>query len=195
MTADAPAGSGPPTLFTVGHSTRPLAEFLALLEAHGIARVVDVRRFPGSRRHPHFGRERLAAALAERGIDYAHEEELGGRRGGGTREGSASPNRAWRNEQFRAYADHMAAPSFQGALARVLASARAVRTAVMCAEAVPWRCHRQLIADAAVARGWRVLHVLDDDEPRPHALNPAARVGPEGDITYPGADPPQSELF
>jgi uncharacterized protein (DUF488 family) len=195
MTADPPAGTGPPTLFTVGHSTRPLEDFLALLQAHGIARVVDVRRFPGSRRHPHFGRERLEAALAARGIDYVHEEELGGRRGGGAGEGSASPNRAWRNAQFRAYADHMALPSFQAALARVLAGARAVRSALMCAEAVPWRCHRQLIADAAVARGWRVLHVMDADEARPHTLNPAARIGPHGVLTYPGADPPQSELF
>jgi uncharacterized protein (DUF488 family) len=195
MTAEAPAGSGPPTLLTVGHSTRPIDEFLALLEAHGIARVVDVRRFPGSRRHPHFGRERLAAALAARGIDYVHEEELGGRRGGGAGEGGASPNRAWRNAQFCAYADHMAAPSFKAALARVLTRARAVRTAVMCAEAVPWRCHRQLIADAAVARGWSVLHVMEADEARPHTLDPAARVGPDGAVTYPGGDPPQSELF
>src|SRR5687768_1898764 len=100
-----------PTLLTVGHSTRSSVDFLDLLAAHAIARVVDVRRFPGSRRHPHFGRERLAQALAERGIEYAHEEALGGRRAGA--EGAASsPNRAWRNASFRAYADHMATPLF-----------------------------------------------------------------------------------
>src|SRR5688500_15237037 len=94
----------PPTLFTVGHSTRSLADFLELLAAHGIERLVDVRRFPGSRRHPHFGKEQLAHALAERGVEYVHEEELGGRRSGGAAAAAASPNRAWRNAQFRAYA-------------------------------------------------------------------------------------------
>jgi uncharacterized protein (DUF488 family) len=183
-----------PTLLTVGHSTRSIGDFLDLLAAHGVRRVVDVRRFPGSARHPHFGREALARALAERGLDYAHEEALGGRRAA-TGAVAGSPNRAWRNASFRAYADHMATPVFQDALARVLEEAGRTRTAVMCAESVPWRCHRQLIADAVVARGWRVLHLLAPDRAQPHLLNPAARVGAEGAVTYPGAEDPQSELF
>jgi uncharacterized protein (DUF488 family) len=195
MTADELGRSDSPTLLTVGHSTRSLADFLELLAVHGIRRLVDVRRFPGSRRYPHFGAERLAQALAERGIEYAHEEQLGGRRGGGEAAGESSPNRAWRNAQFRAYADHMASRSFGEALARVLEAARSTRTAVMCAEAVPWRCHRQLIADAAVARGWRVLHVIDAGEARSHALNAEARVGADGAVTYPGVTAPQRDLF
>jgi len=195
MVAEPPPAPEPPVLFTVGHSTRALEDFLAVLEAHGIERVIDVRRFPGSRRHPHFGRERLAEALAGRGIAYAHEEDLGGRRGAAEAAGAASPNGAWRNAQFRAYADHMASPAFQEALARTLDAARGARSAVMCAEAVPWRCHRQLIADAAVARGWRVLHAIDTGEPRPHSLNADARVAADGSLTYPGADEPQRDLF
>ena len=175
------------TLYTVGHSTRSLDEFLSLLRAHGIRRLEDVRRFPGSRRYPHFGREALAAALAEAGIEYQHEEALGGRR-----ESDAapdSPNRAWRSASFRAYADYMATAAFRGALDRLLAAARETPTAVMCAEAVPWRCHRQLIADAAVARGWRVLHVLDGKRADEHTLRAEARVLEDGTVTYPGEAP------
>ena len=183
-----PAG----TLFTVGHSTRPLEEFLALLAAHGVGRVVDVRRFPGSRRHPQFGKDALAAALADAGVDYVHEEELGGRREAAAAD---SPNRAWRNASFRAYADHTASPSFQTALDRLLALAAERSTAIMCAEAVPWRCHRQLIADAAVARGWRVLHILSTGRADPHELHPDARVLPDRTVVYPGSDPAQPELW
>lgn len=180
------------TLFTVGHSTRPLGEFLALLGAHRITRVVDVRRFPGSRRHPQFGRDALAGALSDAGIEYVHEEELGGRRESA---GADSPNRAWRNPSFRAYADHMASPAFEAALARALHDALDRPTAVMCAEAVPWRCHRQLIADAALARGWRVLHILGPDRADPHALHPEARVLEGGRVVYPGPEGEQRELL
>jgi uncharacterized protein (DUF488 family) len=179
------------TLYTIGHSTRSFDEFLALLRAHGIRRLVDVRRFPGSRRYPHFGQAALAAALPEAGIEYVHEEALGGRREAEAAEDS--PNRAWRSASFRAYADYMASDAFRGALDRVLGAARETPTAVMCAEAVPWRCHRQLIADAAVARGWRVLHVLDERRADEHALRAEARVLEDGTVIYPGAAAPESE--
>lgn len=180
------------TLYTVGHSTRSLDEFLALLRAHRIAGIVDVRRFPGSRRHPHFGSDPLAQVLAEAGIRYAHAPDLGGRRASSA---SDSPNRAWRNASFRAYADHMASPEFRAALGRVLAAAEERPTAVLCAEAVPWRCHRQLIADAAVAREWRVLHVLDGGRLEEHALHPEARVRQNGTVEYPGPEAEQGELL
>ena len=180
------------TLFTVGHSTRTIEDFLELLQAHRVARVVDVRRFPGSRRHPHFGQDALAAALARAGMEYVHEEELGGRREAAAAE---STNRGWRNASFRAYADHMASASFGAVLERVLAGAGERPTALMCAEAVPWRCHRQLIADAAVARGWRVLHILSPERAEPHALHPEARVRADGTVVYPGDEPAQPELW
>jgi uncharacterized protein (DUF488 family) len=178
------------TLFTIGHSTRSLDELLALLRAHGIRRLVDVRRFPGSRRYPHFGRDALAVALPESGIAYVHEEALGGRRESDAAEDS--PNRAWRSASFRAYADYMASDAFRAALDRVLDAGRDTPTAVMCAEAVPWRCHRQLSADAAVARGWRVLHVLDERRADEHALRAEARVLDDGTVIYPGAAAPES---
>ena len=180
------------TLYTVGHSTRTLEEFLSLLAAHGIRELVDVRRFPGSRRYPHFGRDALSAALAAAGIGYAHEVELGGRREGAAPE---SPNRAWRSASFRAYADHMASPEFRDGLERLLGLASERATAVMCAEAVPWRCHRQLIADAALARGWRVLHVLSPERADPHTLNPHARVRSDGSVVYPAEGFEQGELL
>ena len=178
------------TLYTVGHSTRSLDEFLSVLRAHGIRRLVDVRRFPGSRRYPHFGREALAAALAEAGIEYVHEPALGGRR-----ESEAladSPNTAWRSASFPAYADYMGTSAFREALERLLAAARATPTTVMCAEAVPWRCHRQLIADAAVARGWRVLDILDERRADEHELRDEARVLEDGTVIYPGPDASKS---
>ena len=175
------------TLYTVGHSTRSLDEFLALLRAHGIRRLVDVRRLPGSRRYPPFGRDALAAALADAGIDYVHEPALGGRRESDA--STDSRNRAWRSASFRAYADYMGTDAFREALTGVLETARETPTAVMCAEAVPWRCHRQLIADAAVARRWRVLHILDERRADEHALRAEARVLEDGTVIYPGASP------
>jgi uncharacterized protein (DUF488 family) len=166
-----------------------------MIAAHGIARLVDVRRFPGSRRHPQFGQERLAGALAAVGVEYAHEEELGGRRAASGADAGASINRGWRNASFRAYADHMASPAFRAALERLLASAAERPSAVMCAEAVPWRCHRQLIADAAVARGWRVLHVLSAARADAHTLREEARVLPDRTVVYPGPEPIQRELL
>jgi uncharacterized protein (DUF488 family) len=159
-------------LYTLGHSTRTLADFTALLRAHGITAIADVRRYPASRRHPHFGRESLQEALAAQGIAYVWMEALGGRR----RARPDSPHTAWTNEAFRAYADHMETPEFGRALAELLALARTHVTAVMCAEAVPWRCHRQLVADTLVARGHEVRHVLGLDAASPHRLTPFART-------------------
>lgn len=178
------------TLYTIGHSTRELAEFLALLDVHRIRRIVDVRRYPGSRRYPHFGSEALRVSLAEHGVAYRHAPELGGRR----KSAPGSVNLFWRSDSFRAYADYMATPDFRSALARVLDEAAVERTAVMCAEAVPWRCHRNLISDAAVAAGAEVRHVIDASEPGVHVLNEGARVGPEGIVIYPAPGAAQGLL-
>jgi uncharacterized protein (DUF488 family) len=139
-----------------------------------------VRRFPGSRRYPHFGKEALRAALGAADIAYRHEPDLGGRR----EPRADSPNTAWRVAAFRGYADHMASPEFRAALERLVAE-RAASPAVMCAEAAPWKCHRQLVADALVARGFEVVHLLAPGRREPHALNPAAVAGPGGSLVYP----------
>jgi uncharacterized protein (DUF488 family) len=183
-------------IYTAGHSTRSAEEFLELLHAWGVRRVVDVRRYPGSRRHPHFSREQLDPALARAGIAYVHAVELGGRR----TPAPDSPNSAWRSASFRAYADHMGSAPFQEWLERLIGWAAGGDTAIMCAEAVPWRCHRQLIADALVARGVEVLDITAPDRATPHALSPHARVGADGGVTYPapsGEAPPdeQQSLF
>jgi hypothetical protein len=172
------------TLFTVGHSTREADELVTLLQRHGVDRLVDVRRYPGSRRHPHFNRESLAQRLTAAGIGYRHAPELGGRRD----PAPASHNQGWRNASFRAYADYMATPPFLAALDRLLHDAQHHSVAIMCAEAVPWRCHRNLISDAIVARGGVVRHILGHDaDPTTHDLNPMAHLGPDGTLTYPGA--------
>ena len=157
---------------TVGHSTHALADFMALLESHAIRTVADVRRFPASRRHPHFAREALARALAEQGIAYEWFPDLGGRRPARP----DSPHTAWRLAAFRGYADYMETREFQEALARLTALAAAQSTTVMCAEAVPWRCHRQLIADALLVRDVDVRHVTAPTKWQPHHLTPFARV-------------------
>jgi uncharacterized protein (DUF488 family) len=165
---------------TVGHSTRELRDFLSLLRAHGIRRLVDVRRYPGSRRHPHFAREALAPALRDAGVDYVHEPDLGGRR----TERPDSPHTAWRNPSFRAYADHMDTPAFAAALERLMALGLEAPTAILCAEAVPWRCHRSLIADALLVRGIPSEDIASATRLTPHKLTAFARV--QGtQITYP----------
>jgi uncharacterized protein (DUF488 family) len=168
------------TVYTLGHSTLDLDAFLALLARHGIGGIADVRRFPASRRHPHFGREALAASLAAAGVAYEWLPALGGRRPAH----AGSPHVGWRVDAFRGYADHMESAEFAGGLARLLELAAARPTAIMCAEAVPWRCHRQLVADALVARGIEVRDVVGAAE-KPHRLTAFARI--EGDrIVYDG---------
>jgi uncharacterized protein (DUF488 family) len=172
------------TIFTIGHSTRALEDLLALLREQGIARLADIRRYPGSRRYPHFSLEALSISLPEHGIEYLHMPALGGRR----KPDADSPNTFWRNEQFRAYADHMASAEFRAAVDQLLAAE--TRTATMCAEAVPWRCHRNLLSDELVRRGLEVLHIIGPGALQAHVLNPAAR--PAGDhLIYPAAEEQQ----
>lgn len=179
-----------PLILTVGHSTRPLEEFLDLLEQHDCRTVVDVRSLPRSRRYPHFDRAALASSLAERGIDYHHCAGLGGLRR--PLRSTESVNRGLRNERFRAYADHMQTAEFADATARLIDLARTDRCAVMCAEAVSWRCHRSLLADALVVRGCRVLHVIDRGRTEWHRLHKWVVVT-DGSVSYP-EDPEQQRL-
>jgi len=177
----------PSPLYTVGHSTRTLEEFLELLERGQIAFMADVRRYPASRRHPHFSRESLAASLEASGIRYRHFEALGGRR----KASPDSPNLGWRSESFRAYADYMQTSPFREAVDTLLALPGP--TAIVCAEAVPWRCHRNLISDELVRRGVEVLHILGPGSLSPHVLNPMARD--EGShLVYPAPADPEADL-
>jgi uncharacterized protein (DUF488 family) len=169
------------TVWTIGHSTLPIEEFISLLSANGIAVLADVRRFPGSRRHPQFGAEALSSALGEAGIRYEAFPDLGGRRD--PRPDSA--NLAWRNASFRGYADYMETAEFRAAIERLLAMGRTQRTAVMCAEAVWWRCHRGLIADYLKAAGHEVLHIGGNAVAAPHPYTPAARIV-DGQLSYAG---------
>lgn len=166
-------------IWTIGHSSRPIDVFIALLAAQGIERVADVRRYAGSRAHPHFNPGPLADRLGEAGIDYVPFPELGGRR----TPDPESRNTVWRNAAFRAYADFMETRPFQDALARLVEAAAERRTAVMCAEAVWWRCHRALIADVLKARGMRVLHIMGDDRVTEHRYTSAARIE-NGELRY-----------
>jgi uncharacterized protein (DUF488 family) len=171
----------PKTIWTIGHSNREFEAFLRLLEAASIDLVADVRRFNGSKRHPQFGRDQFEPALARAGIGYRHFEGLGGRRGR-SREGS--PNQGWRVDSFNAFADHMDSTEFQADLSDLIVLAESNRVALMCSEAVPWRCHRRLIADALTVRGWHVFDLIGPGPPKIHALTSFARVV-EGRITYP----------
>jgi uncharacterized protein (DUF488 family) len=178
-------------VYTIGHSTRSADELIALLRAHDVRTLVDVRRHPGSRRYPQFGREALEATLSAAEIRYVHAPELGGRRS----TTADSPNGGWRNASFRGYADYMGTAVFRSSLAGLEAEAAAAPTAVMCAEAVPWRCHRNLIADALVARGHEVVHILSLDGVRPHTLNAHARVRADGTVVYPATGDDQTVLL
>jgi uncharacterized protein (DUF488 family) len=188
-------GVSPPTLYTVGHSTRSLDDFVALLKHHGVAALADVRRFPKSRKYPHFNDDALARSLPGAGIRYAPVPALGGRRG----TSAESVNTGWRNAGFRGYADYMQTSAFEKGLGELLTLAAEAPTAMICAEAVPWRCHRSLVGDAALVRGWQVLDIVGEAAPKPHKLTPFARV--EGTrITYPApaadeANPGEPGLF
>jgi uncharacterized protein (DUF488 family) len=152
------------------------------MESEAIARVVDVRRFPGSRRHPHFGGEPLQQALRETGIEYRPLPARGGRRSARAED---SPNTAWRVESFNAYADYMQTPQFAEARRELELVGFEKRTAIMCAEALPWRCHRRLIADSFVALGWRVHDIIAAGRTQEHALPDFARISADN-VTYPG---------
>lgn len=167
-------------VFTIGHSNRSWEDFRDLLRAHDIQRVIDVRTIPRSRHNPQFNSEILAARLRGARIGYVHMPTLGGLR----RAKRDSPNSGWRNASFRGYADYMQTDEFETALTRLLKLAKEKRCAVMCAEAVPWRCHRSLIADALSVRGIRVCDIVSAAKPKPHSLTPFARVRGEH-ITYP----------
>ena len=163
----------------MGHSTHELDEFVALLERHGIRCLVDVRVHPGSRRMPHFNQGTLAHELPQSGIDYEHLRALGGRR----RPAPGSPNAGWENEAFRGYADHMRGREFLEGLDALERLARERPTAIMCAEALWWRCHRRLVSDALLVRGWRVLHARPKAQLDEHSLTPFAVVA-GGRIEY-----------
>jgi len=174
-------------VYTIGHSTRTADELSALLREHEIKLLADIRRYPGSKRYPHFASDAMAQWLPEQGIAYVHMPELGGRR----KPSPDSPNTAWRNDQFRAYADYMATNEFRDAMDKLLSLAEKQRVAIMCAEAVPWRCHRSLIADALVARGVAACEIVSAKRLQPHRMTPFAVV--EGArVTYP-AEPASAD--
>lgn len=171
-------------ILTIGHSTHPIEEFLALLNAHDVRQLIDVRTIPKSRRNPQFNRDELAAALKRSKILYKHVPELGGLR----HPRKDSINTAWQNASFRGYADYMQTHQFDQSLRELMQEAATRRTAIMCAEAVPWRCHRSLIADALAARGVEVEHIMSPTTRKPHSFTPFARI--EGQtVTYPGLQP------
>jgi uncharacterized protein (DUF488 family) len=166
-------------VWTIGHSTRPLQVFLELLAGYGIEALADVRRFPGSKRHPHFAQDALSACLEAEGITYRWLPSLGGRR----RPRANSPNTAWRNASFRGYADHLGSAEFSSGLDELLELSARRRTTLMCAEALWWRCHRALIADVLCIRGIEVLHILDEQSAVRHPYTSAARIV-EGRLSY-----------
>ena len=176
----------PTVVYTIGHSTRPADEFVALLQAHGVRHLVDVRTIPRSRHNPQYNADALAATLTAAGIDYTQMKSLGGLR----RPKPDSVNAGWRNESFRGYADYMQTPEFAAAVDALLALGARQPTAIMCAEAVPWRCHRSLVADALLARGVEADEIVSETKASPHKLTSFAQV--EGTtVTY----PPEGSLF
>jgi uncharacterized protein (DUF488 family) len=170
------------TIYTIGHSTRTIDEFIDLLKQHGIQVLVDIRSFPVSRRLPHFNRENMEKSLAQANIEYRWMKDLGGRR---KRILNDSPNIALRNEAFRNYADYMLTPQFRDAIQELLQLAASKRTAYMCAEALYFRCHRMLVSDYLTAHGQEVRHIIDKNEPRLHTLMAEARMV-DGQLVYRG---------
>lgn len=177
------------TAYTIGHSTRNIEEFLSLLKENNIKLLIDVRRFPGSRRHPHFNKDNLNQSLKEASIDYKHLEILGGRR---EKLKNNSNNKGWRNDGFQAYADYINTAKVQGVIKELAELTNKTRYALMCAEAVYWRCHRQIIADALVARGIPVKHILGPDQLDTHSLRNMAQVLKDKRVIYPAS---QQNLF
>jgi len=173
-----------PTVWTVGHSTREVDDFIRLLKANQIANLVDVRSYPGSHRHPQFNQGHLNKSLADSGIGYYHLGKLGGRR----KPVPDSKNTAWRNASFRAYADYMESAEFRMGIRELIDLARRAPTAIMCAEAVWWRCHRSLIADYLKAHGLEVIHIIDAARAETHPYTAAARII-NGQLSYAGLFP------
>jgi uncharacterized protein (DUF488 family) len=171
-----------PEVLTIGHSTRTLEDFIRILKAHGVLLVIDIRTVPRSRHNPQFNRDSLPEALRAEGIDCMHMRGLGGLR----HPRADSSNRGWRNASFRGFADYMQTPEFEVNLEALIAMAAQMRIALMCAEVLPWRCHRSLIADALTVRGVRVEHILTEEGRRPHTVTPFARVDGTR-VTYPAA--------
>ncbi len=178
--------SGRKVIYTIGHSTRSLEEFILLLRANGIELLADVRTVPKSRSNPQFNRETLPQSLGEAGIEYAFFHELGGWRRSRLEE---SPNTGWRSPGFRNYADYMLTEKFQAAVEGLITTIALCRTTIMCAEALPWRCHRNLISDALTVRGFRVMHIIGKTTVNEHSLTSWAVVSGTS-LTY----PPQAEL-
>jgi uncharacterized protein (DUF488 family) len=181
-------GGGMTTVYTAGHGNRPIAEFIRLVQEAGVTALVDVRAFPASRRHPHFARAALEESLPAAGIRYVWEgQALGGRR----KPAGNSPHVALRHPAFRAYADHMATELFREGLERLTGIARAAPAVIVCAERLPWQCHRFLISDYLVANGLEVVHLVNPGKRQAHRLNPVARLR-EGQLVYDGET--QNEL-
>jgi uncharacterized protein (DUF488 family) len=174
--------AGPSTLFSFGHSTRSAEEIIEVLRAHGIGRVVDVRAYPGSRRHPHVSKDVMPGWLGEAEIEYVHLRSLGGRR----RPRPGSPNTGWTNRQFQGYADHMDSSEFRAGLRELLELCTRGRTTCMCSEAQWWRCHRRMVCDAALIAGHPAVHLMSATSATPHELTPFA-VAEGGRIFYPPA--------
>jgi uncharacterized protein (DUF488 family) len=169
-------------IFTIGHSTHPLDRFLALLKRHDIELLADIRRFPGSRKFPHYNRDNLASSLPEAGIGYRWIEALGGRRQ--QKSSASSSNFGLRNESFRNYADYMATDGFREGVRQLLEQAEQRRTAFMCSESLFWRCHRRLVSDYLLAKDISVQHIMPAGELRPHSMTKGAKVE-GGEVTYP----------
>jgi uncharacterized protein (DUF488 family) len=183
--AEDEGSKAPPTVLTIGHSTRTIEEFIHLLTTHEVTRVVDVRTVPRSRRNPQFNRDTLPGSLQAADIAYTHLAGLGGLR----RAKPDSINTGWKNASFRGYADYMQTPEFEASLAILVELAKKEHVALMCAEAVPWRCHRSLIADALVVRGILTKHIMSESRMEVHALRSfAKRTGVH--LSYPSEDAP-----
>jgi len=168
------------TIWTIGHSTHSIEEFIELLQAHGIQQLIDIRTLPGSKRHPHYNQENLEASLAEAGIHYRHMKGLGGLR----KPKPDSPNLGWKNSGFRGYADYMQSEAFQEELAELIKLGKKKPTAMMCAEALPWRCHRNLVADALSTKDVETRHIMTLKQAPAHRRTAFAKVK-NGKLGYP----------
>ena len=176
-------------MFTIGHSTHPIDAFVEILQAHGVRQLVDIRTIPKSRHNPQFNQETLSASLRKQKIAYVHMKDLGGLR----RPRPDSPNAGWKNSSFRGYADYMQTEPFKEALEKLITLSKKIPTAIMCAEALPWKCHRSLVSDSLATKGTQVEHLLSPKKRQLHTLTSFAKVQ-NGELLYP-KDKQQLELF